>query len=811
MRYYEGPLDAKIAIVGEAPSNNEIKTGRPFVGYDGQQLTELLHSAGIHRSNCFITNTIHEYVNPINGIDSWVSQRAGRVTCSAKYQEYANELQTELQTIRPNVIVPLGNAALYAITGQWGITSRRGSITHAKWDETQKVIGTIHPGAIRKNYLYIYPIKHDLKKIARESLTSEIRLPKHSMLIQPTFDQVIQTLEDYHKYNLISVDIEVAKEQVACIAFSYSSHNAICIPFLIDNREDYWQPEQEAQIWSAIADLLEDPKVTKLGHNMAFDCDFLFRRYGIATSPIEDTMIATGIAFPDHPKALHFISSIYTNEPYYKDEIKKWMRLYLPDDRFWEYNCKDVLVTYKCYEPLIKELELQHNLETYRHQVSLITPLLFIMGKGLRVDIEKLISLRDKHTARVAEIEAELTAISGAAFNPRSPKQVGELLYIKQGNTPYRKKGKISTDETALKRLARKGDKTAQLLLEHRKTQKLLSSYLQVKLDTDGRLRGSMNPVGTKNGRFSSSKSIFDTGLNTQTLPDIMKQCIIADEGYFLYSSDLSQAENRIVAYIAPEPAMIEAFETGQDVHSLTGALISNRPVSEIAREHKEKIFAPIGSGDKSWRFWGKKANHSLNYDEGYRTFSLINEIPENEARFIVERYHQIYPGVRRYHAWIRAQLGQNRTIINPFGRRRVFMERWGDDMFKDAYAFIPQSTVAYIINERGIQFFWKDQTSFRPVHLLNQVHDSIVYQIPVSEGWEYAAGVVYALHKSLNQPIIWHDRIFQIPVDTEMGISLSDDEPLTKITSQDKDEIFMQVKINFNKLLELYHAQKSA
>ena len=142
--------------------------------------------------------------------------------------------------------------------------------------------------------------------------------------------------------------------------------------------------------------------------------------------------------------------------------------------------------------------------------------------------------------------------------------------------------------------------------------------------------------------------------MNLQNWPHSMLRYLIADEGHIYYSFDLSQFENRIVAYVGNIKQMIEAFETGIDVHSLTAALIFGKPINEVSRKDGS---CPLGDGQHSERFWGKKANHGLNYDLGYKSFALYYELPEREAKAIVERYHQAYPGVRQtFHAEVRKQ-----------------------------------------------------------------------------------------------------------------------------------------------------------
>tara|TARA_R100001086_G_scaffold151505_1_gene80533 strand:- start:10 stop:855 length:846 start_codon:yes stop_codon:yes gene_type:complete len=249
-----------------------------------------------------------------------------------------------------------------------------------------------------------------------------------------------------------------------------------------------------------------------------------------------------------------------------------------------------------------------------------------------------------------------------------------------------------------------------------------------------------------------------------QNQPSDMKNLMLADEGHVIINQDLGQAENRVVAYVAGEPKMIDAFETGVDIHSQTASMIYNIPIDGVSEQQRD---------------WGKRANHGLNYDLGYRTFAIYYQIPENEAAFLVERYHSIYPGVREWHSTIRSSLSKdNRVLINCYGRGRRFLDRWGHDLFKVAYSYIPQSTVGEKMNQDGVVFLYKRQDLFGEIQFLNTVHDSIQYQLPYAN----KARVVEAikeLKKNLESPLSWRGKEFSIPVDTEIGFSLNKDSML--------------------------------
>jgi DNA polymerase I-like protein with 3'-5' exonuclease and polymerase domains len=176
-----------------------------------------------------------------------------------------------------------------------------------------------------------------------------------------------------------------------------------------------------------------------------------------------------------------------------------------------------------------------------------------------------------------------------------------------------------------------------------------------------------------------------------------------------------------------------------------------------------------IGNGNDSQRQWGKKANHALNYDMGYKKFAYIYEIGEKEAKRIYKKYHSAYPGVKKFHNKVKNSLRKNRTIENLFGRKRRYFLRWGSQLFTEAYSFIPQSTVADKINEHGVLFIYENQDLMPEVEFLNQIHDSIVFQIPVDVGWKRHEELLGLIIDSLETTIHYEGRPLNIPAETNI------------------------------------------
>jgi len=269
-----------------------------------------------------------------------------------------------------------------------------------------------------------------------------------------------------------------------------------------------------------------------------------------------------------------------------------------------------------------------------------------------------------------------------------------------------------------------------------------------------------------------------------QNWPHPLLRFLLADEGYILYNVDLEQADSRVVAYIAPEPTMIMAFENNEDIHTISAAGIWNKNIEDITKEEGECPLCndPEICGHEGERFWGKKAGHSFNYLLGYRQFSYLFEIPERESKLIRMGYLRTYPGLQVYWNWLQSELHNGRVLTDCYGWTRRFVERWGPELFKQASSFIPRSTVASKINFDGILNIW-DDSSLDKVELLGQVHDSVMFQIPIKVGWDYHVKALKKIKEYIETPIVWKGREFVIPVGVSMGLNLRDTIKLKEIT----------------------------
>lgn len=786
-----GPTNAKIAIVGEQPGRHEaFISHRPFTGPAGKNLDECLVQAKIDRGAIYFTNVIKDFDAPLEHyfVQSTLSkERIGEFINEGK--EYLQLLREELNGVRPNIVVCCGNVALAALTGRIGITNWRGSILSSTLLAGLKCLPTFHPATwtpekLRVNeaaYLNKYIVGIDLTKAKAQSAFPEVALAKRNIVTAPTYLDAMWFLSTCHKAldrgSILDYDIELAPgtKELSCIGFALSPTHAMCIPFT-GPKGDYFTLEQETVIMIEIARLLER-EGTFRGQNILFDSHLLFRKFGIITPHKHDTMVAQKICYGDFAGSvdpttgvsrgnshrggsLQFITAMWTDIPYYKQDGKQFLTGITNWERAWEYNALDTLVTAESHPKQLAELKAQGNLPAYERQLKMIEPLTYMMEHGIKIDIEGMLTAKEANTARLNELLTQLHALMGD-LNFNSPQQLMHYFYTKRKMTPYTRDGKPTVDIAALKRLAAQhGLEEAALLLEYRKLFKQNSTFLDpTKIDRDGRMRCSYNPVGTKYSRISSSENIFGTGMNLQNVPHEVLTYFVADEGYVIYELDYSQYENRIVAYRGNIQQMIEAFEQNIDLHSLTAALVltmMNKPTlpQEVSKDERQDF--------------GKRPNHAFNYGFGPHAFSVMHELPLATGKAIHTAYHAAYPNLRLgYWKYVQNALRTNRTLTNLMGRKYTFLGKWGDTLFQEAYSYIPQSTCGDCLNERGIIFtYYNTAESFRDVEILTQVHDSMALQIPLALPMERHAEILIQMKRSMETPLECDGRTIYTPVD---------------------------------------------
>lgn len=793
-----GPSDARLVVVAEAPGEEEDERQEPMVGPTGREIQSMLSEAGISWGEVYRTN-VHKYRPPDNKLYRYkelgIDEEAER-----------EELWQEIREVNPNCILLLGALALKTVTGKTGITTWRGSILQTQRG-MPKCVGTYHPAAYLTQrgeggvpYRAKAYVKLDFKRAVEESLTRELTLPNHTIITARNSYDLHRFLDLYDGHKEVAVDIEVAKAIPTCIAFAFNKWHAVSVPLLNIKpfKDGYTVPDTElTNIWDTVAHFLEDtPGLRVIGQNFKFDQQKIIAPMGIrCPDPWVDTMILFHTLYPEFPKTLAFLTSICTRVPYYKDELGEFNFKKLPIEYLLEYNAKDVLVDHEVTSDLLPELKAL-GLESFFFDFMMkLHPLYMeIESHGLNVNKEK----REVFLRKYLEwLEAEIGALRALIahkwgneklFNPFSNPNVLKLLYHDLELPIRYKDGKPTAGEDALVGLLSNviKEETPQYyavdgIMKIRRIKKAVD-LARVNVDFDGKVRTNERIDGTETGR-TTNKMLrppvrpWPMGMPFQTITkhgdfgaDI-REMFEPSPGHIFLNADLAQAETRIVAILSQDLETLELIDK-LDLHRLTACWFFNYPEENIASVTKEE------------RFVGKTGRHMGDYDSGprrmmqeiqngARRFHIDVKVSESRARQILYTFHQRTPKIRMvFHRDIRDTLSSsNRVLTNPFGRRRQFFDRWGDDLWREAYAYIPQSTVGDALKHAMLRI-----RNRLPIKIVIEAHDSILCDIPRGHVEEWAGIIREEMEKPIDFSSCSLPRgILKIPCDIEIGENYKD------------------------------------
>ena len=814
----QGNPYAKLLILGEFPTQTEDKYEKPFLGSSGELLDRIFNELGHPewRTNYWLTY-VYRYRPPFNNI-----KEIGTV-CDV--EEEKQRLYQEILSIGPNCILAIGPIAFETITGISKLLTYRGSILPSQVSDA-KVVGTISPQHLVRSsdesgdqdetkglfsYVWKWVLANDIKRAVSESASMVCELPQRSLLIARNSVDVSRFI-DRHKGHKgpVFADIETIESSVAgCVSLAWNRYEAISIPLFskVGRYEISNIPTTDlAFIWQKLDWLFRNVLVG--GQNWKFDQVKLemlgYKFKGLRT----DTSLKAHTINPEIPYVgLAFISSIWTREPYYKAEGKEFIFGKHDIDRWFLYNAKDSAVD--CEVDEVQEKELENLSDTYHTDlkkfyydyITKLHDLYFDMEKvGFKLDEGVRAYLIAKYQTWAEHIKVQLDVAVGRDINYNSPKQVKELLYEQMKIKPIDREH--ATNEDVISRLLKdkvKDESCRSVLsniLEIRRVNKTLSTYLYAMPDFDGRMRTQVRIAGTETGR--SSDSILEPpvrpckiGYAFKTLTkhgDIgqdVRGTLIADEGYVIVNIDLSQAEARVVALLSKDSELLAAFDK-IDIHKRTASLALF--TGQLNLSYEFDPIADIIGKESPERFIGKKTRHAGNYEMQWKEFmkQVISDcrrfhiqftISAFSAKQILERFHAATPKLSQvFHKGIRDIIDTERALINPFGRLRRFFDRPGPRLYKEADAFIPQSTV----KDRLTHSLLEIRNKKYPIKLANEAHDSATYLMPIGE----YVDICKELKPIFEQPIDFSTCSLKrgtlvIPCDFEVGINYKDLERL--------------------------------
>lgn len=525
----DGDPNSKVFVVGESPGNEDIRLGRAFSGFDGLELDRLGNEAAINfRRETFLFNVADSPVKPFYTAKEAKPLGIGKVDGKYPHPDILagrERLRELVWQKKPNLVILLGAPALWALTSLDGIGKWRGSVLD--WNGI-KVIPTYNPAMLRKQFPLRWQMVQDFRRCYREMKYPEIRYPEWNFIIRPSFEAAMDFLSSIHPGDICCADSETRGGQIACWGIAKNRLDAICIPFMqIGKDSSYWSEEEEIAILIKIAEISTNPEIGWIFQNGLYDAQYTAKCWGFAPNIIHDTMIMQHVCYAGLPKRLDFIASITCDHyRYWKDEGKEW-NASIPEDEYWYYNCEDTVYTYECYEKLLNAISVYKLEAPYEFQIKKrFWTAFYMMLRGCRIDTEYKNELTG-NLIRAQQSRGEwLETVLDHEFNPDSNKQMKALFY-EDLNCAKVFKGRgedkrVTCDDDALETLKGKYPlfiPLIEVIQESRSIRVFKSNFAESLLDSDDRMRCSFNITGTTTYRYSSSKSIWNTGANLQTIP----------------------------------------------------------------------------------------------------------------------------------------------------------------------------------------------------------------------------------------------------------------------------------------------------
>jgi len=568
---------------------------------------------------------------------------------------------------------------------------------------------------------------------------------------------VVKTLTslDEFCFDTETTSINPLDAEIVAIAFSWEKGKGCLIHFS--------GPENETrQILEIIRPLLENHDIRKIGQNIKFDIQVL-ANYGIEVKgPLFDTMIAHYLLEPDMRHNMNLLSETYLSySPVHIESLigekgnnQKNMSS-VPVEKLKEYAVEDADVTLQLknvFEPrIISEglRDLSENIE-----MPLIRVLASIERNGVRLDSDDLKAITINLREDIISLEKEIYDLAGIEFNISSPKQLGDILFIRMKldeNARVTKTRQFVTNEEILQRLSHKHP-IIDKVLEYRGLKKLLSTYVEaLPLLVDkktGRIHTSFNQAVASTGRLSSNNP------NLQNIPvrdergREIRKAFVAEEGHVFLSADYSQIELRLMAHLSKDKSMTDDFLSGNDIHAATASKIFGVDINDVTREMRSRA---------------KTANFGIIY--GISSFGLSERltIGRKEAKDLIDGYFNSYPGVKIYMDESIKKARDRGYVTTMFGRKRYLPDILSRNQVvrgnaeRNAINAPIQGSAADIIKIAMIRIHERLKSENFLSKMILQVHDELIFETENSELEKLKDMVIFEMSNAakLNVPLV--------------------------------------------------------
>jgi DNA polymerase-1 len=484
--------------------------------------------------------------------------------------------------------------------------------------------------------------------------------------------------------------------------------------------------------------ILTDAKVKKIGQNIKYDAE-VFAGCGIELKGLFfDTMVASYVIDPTLRQhnldylAQHYLSYKMLSYEEVTEHAKDKDFTSVDINRAKEYSCEDAEITLLLKSILEKKLRDSDNYTLFQDLEMRLIPVLMDMElTGIKIDVDFLKAMSEAFADELSLIEQKVFDLTGEEFNINSPQQLGYILFEKL-KLPWKKKTRkktgYSTDVEVLTELAVHHE-VPNLLLRFRIISKLKSTYLDALVETvnpaTGRIHTSYNQTVTATGRLSSSNpNLQNIPIRTDEGREIRKG-FIADKGHLLLSADYSQIELRVFAHYSEDPVLLQAFESGEDIHARTAAEVFGVDPTLITPE---------------MRRMAKMINFGIIYGMGPIRLAKELGISKKVAQGYLDNYYERYKGVKDFKEKILSHVRQNTYVTTLLKRRRYVPNINSDngnlksEAERVAINTPIQGTAADLIKMAMINIAERLKTANLRTKMLLQVHDELVFEVPEKE-----------------------------------------------------------------------------
>lgn len=756
-----------LMIIGEAPGGTEDDMGMPFVGDAGDVLMEFIERSGIDPDKTYVTNMV-KCRPPKNRKPAREELNACRV-----------HIDHEIKTIKPKIIMLLGNVATKLFNLQGGIGTIHGQMftkSLPSWEDGPEftVIPSWHPAfflhkpspAMRNLALDDYIFVRSLMTTGAESR----KFYKAKYELCDTVEKVKKAVGFFKKFNIFSWDTEsrglgITREPMIMTQLSRGIGHTYIVPFYRHDAEavdewklkPQWSNEDRDIVINLLKSIFEDKNIAKIGHNTKYDINVLKYHCNIDTNGfLWDTHLIHHLLEPRSVHKLEMICDIEFRTGDWSEDINKFVGVgkdkksydNIPDDDFYQYAATDAEMTFRLMSDKLYD-RIMNKPSLYNLYLEETHPVIRAISKGEltgnKLKREEIDKLAIEYDQNLLDITARCRELTKPDFNPGSPAQVKDALvelgFADQVLDATASSG-FSTGKDVLSDIAHEHE-LIQKILDYRTIKKLRSTYVDraiSDIDLDGRIRVSFNLGGTVSGRYSCRFLHQIPRIDKDRVKagkPILRDIFGEDDGYYYFYADYSQIELRIFSVLTGEEAFLKMLaDPDADFHRLTASGALGIPFELVSSFNRNEV--------------GKRMNFGIIYgSEGYSLSKYLYEdqatgqkkvIGLDRAKYMVRHLHSTCPKIKEFIDDVEIQANaRGNKLESVFGRELDFPELAASNTYlrgeakRQAVNFKVQSPAASIATRTiNLVDAWmeKEKITTKEIRFLNTVHDSIAYGV---------------------------------------------------------------------------------